>query len=88
MVKVLFSDNNSDVFERNLLIHGTFIDTNVRYCTKQELLLCCAYCGNYFPLNLVKVLFSDNNSDVFEWNWLLLGTFIDIYVRCCTEQES
>ena len=22
----------------------------------------------YLPLNLVKVLFSDNNSDVFEWN--------------------
>ena len=26
------------------------------------------YCGNDLPLNLVKVLFSDNNSDVFEWN--------------------
>ena len=29
-------------------------------------------CQNYLPLNyvkvLAKVLFSDNNSDVFEWN--------------------
>ena len=69
LVKVLFSDNNSDVFEKKLLIHGTFIDTYVRYCTKQELLLCCAYCGNYFPLNLVKILFSDNNSELIAtWN--------------------
>ena len=36
-------------------------------------------------LNLVKVLFSDNTSDVFEWNWLILGTFI--YVKCCTKQK-
>ena len=36
---------------------------------------------------LVKVLFSDSNSDVFEWNWLILGILIDIYVRYCTKQE-
>ena len=36
---------------------------------------------------LVKVLFSDNNSDVFEWNWLIYVTLIDIYVRYCTTQE-
>ena len=41
---------------------------------------------NYVKV-LVKVLFSDNNSDVFEWNWLILGTLIDIYVRYCTKQE-
>ena len=34
-------------------------------------------------LVLVKVLFSDNNSDVFEW----FGTLIDIYVMCSTNQE-
>ena len=39
------------------------------------------------PFEFVKVLFSDNNSDVFEWNWLLLGTLIDMYLRCCTKQE-
>ena len=26
-------------------------------------------------------------TDVIEWNWLILGTFIDIYLRCCTKQE-
>ena len=31
------------------------------------------------PLNLVKVLFSENNADVFELNGLILGTLIDIY---------
>ena len=31
--------------------------------------------------NKVKVLFSDNNSDVFKWNWLIFGILIDIYVR-------
>ena len=45
------------------------------------------YCRNDLPLNQVKVLFSDNNSDVFEWNWLILETVLDIYVRCCTKQE-
>ena len=33
------------------------------------------------PLNLVKVLFSENNADVFELNGLILGTLIDVYVR-------
>ena len=36
---------------------------------------------------MVKVLFSDNNSDDFEWNWLILGTLIDIYVRYHTKQK-
>ena len=35
---------------------------------KAKLLLCCTYCGNDLPLTLDKVFFSDNNSDVFEWN--------------------
>ena len=36
---------------------------------------------------LIKVLFSDNNSGVFKWNWYIFGTLIDIYVRYCTKQE-
>ena len=44
----------------------TLKDIYVMYCTAQELQLCCAYCGNNLPLNLVKALFSDNNSHVFE----------------------
>ena len=41
---------------------------------------------NYVKV-LVNVLFSDNNSDVFKWNWLILGTLIDKYVRYYTKQE-
>ena len=61
-----------------------------RYICKvlhKERIITQLYCRNYLPLNQVKVLFSDNNSDVFAWNWLILGTVLDIYVRCCTKQE-
>ena len=30
----------------------------------------------------LKFLFSDNNSEVSEWNWLILGILIDIYYIC------
>ena len=36
---------------------------------------------------LVKVLLPDNNSDVFVWNYLILGTLIDTHVRCYTKQD-
>ena len=33
-------------------------------------------------------MFSDNYSDVFEWNWLILGILIDLYVRCCAQSKN
>ena len=91
MVKVFFSDNNSDVFEWNWLIFGTLIDIYVRYSTKEEYYNSVPILSKLSPLELGKIfgysVFSDNNSYVFEWNWLIFGTIIDTYLRYCTKQE-
>ena len=66
---------------------GDLLQNQFQQILAQNILGLRANEGSY-PFQIFKgEKFSDNNSDVFEWNWLILGTLIDIYARYCTTQE-